>query len=110
MLGEAVQLEEKLARVAADLLSGGQFRHALRRLFAMPAGTWQPVAACCSDSTELPKYAAEVFAEHSDRFVVTYLAWPGQSADDAGCLVLFVHDDELWSTIAFFNRASLLDD
>ena len=100
-------LREKLTSVAADLLSFRRFQPAVRRIFAAPAGTWQSVASCCAGSTDLPEFASEVFAEHAERFVVTHLPWPGATADDAGCLVLFVHDDELWSTIAYFNRASL---
>ena len=100
-------LRDKLAGVAADLLSVRRFQPAVRRIFAVPAGTWQPVASCCAGLVELPEFAAELFAEHAERFVVTYLPWPAQVEDEASCLVLFVHDDELWSTIAYFNRASL---
>jgi hypothetical protein len=100
-------LREKLAGVAADLLSRRRFQPAVRRIFAAPAGRWQSVASCCAGSADLPEYASEIFADHADRFVVTHLAWPGATADNAGSLVLFVHDHELWSTIAYFNRASL---
>ncbi len=108
-MGESVPLQEKLAGVAADLLSFRQFQPVLRRIFAAPAGAWQTVASCCSGSVELPEFASEVFAWHAEQFVVTYLSWPGLPEDDAGCMVLFVHTDELWSSIAFFNRASLGD-
>ncbi|AWM36290.1 hypothetical protein GobsT_59220 [Gemmata obscuriglobus] len=100
-------LQEKLASVAADLLSFRSLQPAVRRIFAVPAGTWQSVAGCCTELVDLPKFAREIFAEHAERFVVTHLPWPGTGMSDSDCLVLFVHDDELWSTIAYFNRASL---
>lgn len=106
-MDETDPLRENLANVAADLLSCRRFQPILRRLFAAPAGAWQTVASCCSGAVELPEFAADLFAEHADRFVVTYLPWPGLPADDPGCMVVFVHGGELWSTIAYFNRASL---
>jgi hypothetical protein len=109
-MDEADPLRENLANVAADLLSYRRFRPIVRRIFAAPAGVWQTVASCCSGAVELPGSAAGVFAGHADRFVVTYLPWPGLPADDPGCMVVFAHDEELWSSIAFFNRASLKDE
>ena len=100
-------LRENLGAVAADLLSYQRFQPVLRRIFAVPAGVWQTVASCCSGEVELPELAADIFADHADQFVVAYLPWPGLPEDDPRCMVVFVHGDELWSTVAFFNRASL---
>src|SRR3954468_992661 len=102
-MDEPDSLRENLASVAADLLSYQRFQPILRCIFAAPAGVWQTVASCCSGAVELPELAAEVFAGHADRFVVTYLPWPGLHEDDPGCMIVFVHSDELWSTVAFFN-------
>ena len=106
-MSEPDPLRERLTRAAADLLSERQHQPALRRLFSAPAGVWQTVASCCAGSVELRKFAGVGFGEDADQFVVTDLPWPGLPEDDAGCMVLFAHVDELWSTIAFFNRATL---
>jgi hypothetical protein len=104
---ESDPLQESVANVAADLLSQRRFQPIVRCILEVPAGVWQTVASCCSGAEELPKFAADIFAEHADRYVVTYLPWPGLDADDPGCMIVFVHDDELWSTTVYFNRASL---
>ena len=101
---DETDLRERLANVAADLLSHRQFQPAVERLFARTAGEWQTVAECFAGSAELPRYAAEVFAGHADRFHVTHLPWPGPGAADEDALILFTHDQELWSTTAYFNR------
>jgi hypothetical protein len=67
----------------------------------------QTVASCYSGVVELFECAADAFASHADRFTVAYHPWPSIPADDPGCMVVFVHNDELWSTIVFFNDASL---
>src|SRR5262245_7249418 len=102
-MAETDALREALANIAADLLTSRRFQPILRRIFAAPAGVWQTVASCCSGELELPESAADVFAGHAERFVVAHLAWPGLPEEDPGCMVVFVHDDELWSTIAYFN-------
>jgi hypothetical protein len=100
---------ERLAGVAADLLSERRYQPALRYLFTAPAGVWQSVASCCAGLGDLPDFAPAILAEHADQFVVTHLPWPGLSRDDTGCMVLFAHSGELWSSIAFFNRATLCE-
>jgi len=107
-MDEIDRLQANLASVAADLLSERRFQPILRRIFSVAPGVWQTVASCCSGTIEQPRTAPQVFAAHADRFYVAYLPWPSHSADDPGCMILFVHD-ELWSTIAYFNRASLKD-
>lgn len=96
-----------MTAIAADLLSERRFQPIVRRIFAVPPGVWQTVASCCSGAAEQPEAAPAVFAAYGDRLVVAYLSWPGRSEDDPGCMVVFVDEDELWSTIAYFNRASL---
>ena len=108
-MAEPDPLRENLTNIAADLLSFRKYQPIVRRIFAVPAGVWQSVANCCSGADELPRFAAEVFADHAERFVVTHLPWPGLTADDPYRMVLFVHGDDLWSTIAIFNRASLAE-
>ncbi|WP_165247249.1 hypothetical protein [Paludisphaera soli] len=100
-------LQENLHAIAADLLSLKRFQPVMRRIFAVPAGVWQTVASCCSGEFDWPESAAEIFAGHADQFVVTYLPWPGLTECDPGCMVVFVHGAELWSTVAYFNRATL---
>ena len=102
---DSPDLEEELSEVAADLVSYKRLEPFLRRLFAHPPGRWLPVAACCSTMSDLPSAAARVFAEHGATFVVTHLPWPGLPEDDPYALALFVHSQELWSTIAMYNRA-----
>lgn len=104
---EAWPLEDRLTDVAADLLSERRFEPFVRCLFAASPGVWQGVAACCSGMTVLPGSAAEVFAEHAEPFVVTYLPWPGLPDGDPYALVLFLHADNLWSTTALYNRGVL---
>jgi len=101
------RLRTDLAAFAADLLSERRFQPIVRRIFAAPPGVWQTVASCCSGAVELPESAVAVFPAHADRFAVAYLPWPRLSEDDPGSMVLFVHEDQFWSTIAYFNRASL---
>jgi hypothetical protein len=55
----------------------------------------------------LPRFAAEVFAEHADSFVVARLPWLGSPEGDLHALVLFVRAEELWHTIAAFTRIGL---
>jgi hypothetical protein len=55
----------------------------------------QAVASCYSGAVEMPECAADVFAGHAGRFTVAYRPWPGIPADDPGCMVVFVHNDEL---------------
>ncbi len=105
-MDEAWPLAERLSNVAADLLSERRFEPFIRRLFAVSPGTFQAVADCCSGLPALPGFAAEVFAEHGDSFLVTHLPWPGSPENDTYTLVLFVHTEELWSTIAVYNRAA----
>jgi hypothetical protein len=103
-------LAERLSSIAADLLSVKRFEPFVRQLFAAAPGSWQTVAACCSALAGLPQHAAEAFAHHGDSFVVTYLPWPGGSygrPHDRYALVLFVHNEELWSSIAAYNLAGL---
>ena len=107
-MDEVDPLHQKLTNIAADLLSSSRFNDPfLRRLFETPAGVWRTVAACCAGAEMLPGFAAEAFVDHAERFVVTYLPWPGVPLDDPYCMILFVHDDNLWSTVALFNRACL---
>ena len=105
-MDEPWTLEDSLSSVCADLLSERRFESFVRRLFASPPGAWQRVADCCSGMPELPRHAAEVFANHAAALVVTHLPWP--EPDSAGyAMVLFVHPGELWSTIAAYNRRRL---
>jgi hypothetical protein len=106
-LDEDWPLTERLSNVAADLLSERRFEPFIRRLFAVVPGAWQGVADCCSGLPAPPRFAAEIFAEHTDSFVVTHLQWPGSAEGDSYALVLFVHTEVLWSTIAVYNRAGL---
>ena len=108
-MDEAWPLAERLSNVAADLLSERRFELFIHRLLAVAPGAWQAVADCCSGLPALPGFAAEVFAEHADTFVVTHLQRPGSAEGDPYALVLFVHSEELWSTIALYNRAALDD-
>ena len=104
---EAWPLEENLSNVAADLLSERRFEPFVRRLFAVQPGVWQGVASCCSGLPILPKFAVEVFSEHSETFLVSYLPWPGIPDGDPYALVFFVHADNYWSTTALYNRDAL---
>jgi hypothetical protein len=94
--------EDSLSSVCADLLSERRFEPFVRRLFASPPGAWLRVAECCGGLGELPRHAAELFADHADALVVTHLPWPEQEGVGYA-LVLFVHHRELWSTIAAYN-------
>jgi hypothetical protein len=96
-------LEDSLSSVCADLLSERRFGPFVHRLFASPPGAWHTVAECCGGLAELPRHAAELFAEHAAALVVTHLPWPEPEATGYA-LVLFVHHGELWSTIAAYNR------
>lgn len=104
---ESWPLEERLSNIAADLLSERRFEPFVRRIHAVAPGTWQAVSDCCCDLTGLPNSAAAVFARHAHAFVVTHLPWPGSAEGDLFSLVLFVHTEEHWSTIAAYNRAIL---
>jgi hypothetical protein len=102
-----MSLPETLSVIAADLLSEKRFEPFIRRLFADPPGVWHRVADLCTEMGDLPHGATEVFNLQAEQFQVTYLPWPEAVAGHADCLILFIHDVELWSTIAYFNRAAL---
>lgn len=105
-MGEEWPLGEKLASVAADLLSHRRFEAFLSQLFAVSPGTWQTVASCCCGLAELPEHAAELFADHCPDFVVTHLPWPLPECE-GWAMVLFARPGEWWSTTAAYNRALL---
>jgi hypothetical protein len=106
-LEESWPFDERLSSIAADLLSERRYEPFVRRLFASPPGEWQGVAACCSGLPVLPDFSGNVFAEHAESFVVTHLPWPGSPDGDRYALVVFVHLEELWSTVASYNLATL---
>ena len=74
--GEEGSLEGKLSNIAADLLSYRHYEAFVRRVFDSPTGLWLSVSTCCAGLATLPDFAAEVFAEHAESFVVAYLPWP----------------------------------
>lgn len=106
MVDEKWTLEDLLSSVCADLLSERRFEPFVHQLFASQQGQWRTVAECCCDLPELPRNAADLFADHAESLVVTHLPWP-EAASTGYELILFVHHGELWSTIAAYNRQRL---
>src|SRR5262249_2264747 len=98
---------ERLAGVAAALLSERRYTPFLHRLLAVERGTWRKVRDLCEGMETLPRDAHQAFQACGDTFVVTHLAWPGLPPDDPGCMVLFFHEDEYWSYAAYLNTAAV---
>lgn len=100
-------LEEKLSSVAADLITDKPYKPFRQRLAQCKFGEWQSVATLCEGMEELPRYAAEVFEEVGNEFVVIRLRWPWLYQNDAEFMGLFYCEHEFWSTIAYYNGAVL---
>lgn len=100
-------LREELGNIAADLLSYKRYVEVVRRILAGPVGVWQTVAFCCAGLIEPPDPIAAVVAREANSFYVMHLPWPGLEPGDQHRMILFVHEADLWSSVALYNWARL---
>lgn len=99
-----MEREERLADLAADLVSIQQNELMLERLFEAQPGQWVDIDSLVGG---LPPVAHQLdeMAELADGTIrVTWLDYP-QSLNGPGyCLILFFLEELLWSHVAVYNK------